>query len=538
MRSATHIVDRWQRLKHDRSIHESVWQEIAEFLRPLRAEFLSGAKTPGARRDQKVFDSTPIIAADNFTGGIYAMMTNPANRWFALKLEDEDLDDYAPARTWLYDVETRLLASFGPQISRFYNAIPALYADLACFGTAVFSSEEVFAERWRILDRTHALAEVCIAENAVGDVDTIYRRFSIEARNAAQLFGDRLSRDARKAATNEPFRRLDFIHAVEPAQEASALHPFASTYVEVDARAVVGEGGYAEMPYHVPRWTQASGEVYGRGLGEAVLADVKMLNRMDRTTIRAAEKMADPPLLAGDEGVVKAARTYSGGVTYGALDPQGNPLIKPLYTGANVAVAFEMMEARRTTIRDGFYFSLLQLVGSPTMTATEWLGRQEEKLRLMGPNLGRIQSEFLSPLIRRRFGILGRAQQLPPAPLEIQGTPLRVEYVSPLARAQAASEAHAVVRLYECVGTIANLDPSVMDNLNHDEAVQTLARGWAVPAKILRDAAQVQSIREDRANAETVETAITTAERGAEVLNTLTNAAAVEARSSPGTAGF
>ena len=52
-----------------------------------------------------------------------------------------------------------------------------------------------------------------------------------------------------------------------------------------------------------------------------MLADVKMLNRMDRTTIRAAEKMADPPLLAGDEGVVKAARTYSGGVTYGALDP-------------------------------------------------------------------------------------------------------------------------------------------------------------------------------------------------------------------------
>ena len=188
-----------------------------------------------------------------------------------------------------------------------------------------------------------------------------------------------------------------------------------------------------------------------------------------------------------------------------------------------------MMEARRNTIRDGFYFSLLQLVGSPSMTATEWLGRQEEKLRLMGPNLGRIQSEFLSPLIRRRFGILARANQLPPAPAEIQGTPLRVEYVSPLARAQAAGEAHAVVRLYESVAAIANLDPTVMDNLNHDEAVQTLARGWAVPAKILRDAAQVESIREDRANTESIDAAITTAERGADVLHTLTNAAAKEA---------
>ena len=158
--TAYRIVDRWHRLKTDRSTHEAVWQEIAEYLRPLRAEFLAQTRTPGAKRDAKVFDSTPLIAADNFTGGIYSMMTNPANRWFALKLEDEDLNDYAPARDWLYAVETRLLNSFGPQISRFYTVIPALYADLACFGNAVFSSEEVYSGERRILDRTHALADI------------------------------------------------------------------------------------------------------------------------------------------------------------------------------------------------------------------------------------------------------------------------------------------------------------------------------------------------------------------------------------------
>ncbi len=187
-------------MKNDRSTHEAVWQEIAEYLRPLRAEFLAQTRTPGAKRDAKVFDSTPLIAADNFTGGIYSMMTNPANRWFALKLEDEELNDYAPARDWLYAVETRLLNSFGPQISRFYNVIPALYADLACFGNAVFSSEEVYSGERRILDRTHALADICFTENALGDVDTVYRRFTVEARNARSMFGDGLSRDAQKAA--------------------------------------------------------------------------------------------------------------------------------------------------------------------------------------------------------------------------------------------------------------------------------------------------------------------------------------------------
>jgi hypothetical protein len=98
-----------------------------------------------------------------------------------------------------------------------------------------------------------------------------------------------------------------------------------------------------------------------------------------------------------------------------------------------------------------------------------------------------------------------------------------------LARAQAAGEAHAVVRLYESVLPIANADPSVMDNLNHDEAVQTLARGWAVPAKILRDAAEVEAMRDERAQAESIATTIAAAKEGADILHTLTDAAAKEA---------
>lgn len=493
--AAARIVERWQRLKSDRAVHESVWQELADYIRPMRGEF-SGALSPGAKRHQKVFDSTPLIAADNFAGGLYGMMTNPANRWFSLRLADEELNEWGPVRDWLYDVETRLLNSFGPQISRFYNVVPSLYADLAVFGTAVFYCEEQLGQR-RINDAARALAEVCIAENAWGDVDTVYRRFTLEARNASALFGDKLSPAARRRAEKDPAHRLSFIHAVEP-EEDDAQHAFRSIYVEEEARHEVSRGGYFELPYQVPRWTQSAGETYGRGLGETVLADVKMLNRMDETAIRAAQKIADPPLAATDEGVIRAARTYPGGITYGAIDSNGNTLLRPLYTGGNPRLTLEMMEQRRQHIREGFYFSLMQMVGAPNMTATEWLGRQEEKLRLMGPNLGRIQSEFLSPLIRRRFGILNRAGQLPPPPWEAEGQAMNVEYVSPLARAQMASEAQAIVRLYQSVGPIAQADLTVLDNLDHDQAVQTLGRGWAVPSRVLRGRDEVHDIRARR----------------------------------------
>jgi len=138
------------------------------------------------------------------------------------------------------------------------------------------------------------------------------------------------------------------------------------------------------------------------------------------------------------------------------------------------------------------------------MTATEWMGRQEEKLRLLGPNLGRIQSEFLSPLIKRRFSMLLRSNQLPPPPLEIRGMAVDIDYVSPLARAQMAGEAQAVGRLYENLAAMAQLEPSIIDNVDHDQAVQVLGRGWAVPAKMMRGADQVKDLRARRAETEKV----------------------------------
>ena len=506
------LVQRWDRLKADRGPFEALWQELGDYLRPLRAEFTT-KREPGARRYGKVFDSTPLIAADNFAGGIYGMMTNPANRWFSLRLQDDDMNDFEPVRDWLYDVESRLLHSFGPQISRFYNVLPGLYADLAVFGTSVFYSEEIEGVA-RIADYTRPLSECVVAENEYGEIDTVYRRFTVEARNALAMFPETLSQNSRKLAEKEPYAPIRFIHCVEPNQDYSGTgnvleatdRPYISIYVEEQERNEVSRKGYFEFPYQVPRWAQAAGEVYGRGLGEATLADVKTLNQQSRTALVSAQKAADPPLAAPNEGVIRVARTYPGGITYGAIDANGNMLLRPLYEGGNPQLTLEMMEQRRQSIREGFYFSLMQMVGTPDMTATEWIGRQEEKLRLMGPNLGRIQSEFLSPLIKRRFGMLSRARMLPPPPADVQHMGLQIEYVSPLAKAQMASEAQSIVRLYQSLMPIAQADPSVLDNVDHDKAARALARGYAVPAPILRGSQQVDDLRNERQQAQSQQT--------------------------------
>jgi hypothetical protein len=528
MRKPEAVVADYAKLKAERSGYERTWQEVANYIRPVRAEF-NYMRTQGERRNTRIFDSTALIAADNFGGGIYGMMTNPANRWFALKLDDEDLNDIDEVRDWLYEVETLLLDSFGPQSSRFYAVLPSLYIDLACFGTAVFYSEEIPGSR-RINDNVRSLAECVIAEDAYGDVDTVYRCFGLTGKQALEMFGEALHPSTLRQAEKDAFNLIKFIHCVSPNNEYGGpaldkkARPFLSEYIEEETRHLVAQGGYYEMPYHVPRWAQAAGEVYGRGLGEQVLPDVKMVNRQQETLLKAAQKIADPPLGAPDEGVIKAARTYPGGITYGAIDQNGVQLIKPLFTGGNTGITLEMIQQTQMAIKDGFYFTLMQMVGSPNMTATEWMGRQEEKLRLLGPNLGRIQGEFLSPLIKRRFGLMLRAGRIPPAPQEIQGTALSVEYVSPLARMQMAGEANSVVRLYQAVMPMAQADPSVLDNLNHDEAVQALARGHGVPAKVLNGTDDVAEKRQARGQAQMMQTGLAAVESGAKSVKQIAGA--------------
>lgn len=484
------------RLKAERAAVERQWREIAAYMRPQHLPALLG-ESSGPRRSVLLLDSTARLAVEGFAAGIYGMMTNPANRWFALKLADEELNGFDPVRDWLYEAETRLLASFGPQASRFYAVLPALFADLACFGTAVFYSGEI-PGTGRFNDSVRPLTECLVAENAHGDIDTVYRRFTLTPRQAVDMFGAGVSARVRKAAEANALDRVAFLHAVlpnaDPAQ--AATRPFTSVYVEEDNAAIVGQGSYFEMPYQVPRWSQAAGEAYGRGIGDQVLPDVRLLVRMEETVLRAAELMADPPMAVPDKGLARGAHTRPGGITYGALDHDGQLRIKPIYTGANPSMAVELIEQRRQAVRDAFQVSLMQLSGSPNMTATEFMARHEEKLRLLGPNLGRIQSEFLSPLIQRRFGLMLRAGRLPDPPAEIRGQELRVEYVSPLARAQMASEAQAVGRLYDSISPVAAVSPAVVDNIDHDEAVQVLGRGWAVPARIMRGADQVRALRQ------------------------------------------
>ena len=133
------------------------------------------------------------------------------------------------------------------------------------------------------------------------------------------------------------------------------------------------------------------------------------------------------------------------------------------------------------------------------MSATQVLQLVQEMQRLLGPMLGRQQAELLEPMIERVFGILLRAGMLPPLPAALVGVPLRVDHVSPIARAQKAGDAQAVLRTLEAAEAMAVLDPQVTDLIDPDAGLRLIAEANGVPAKALRGVEDVAMLRALRA---------------------------------------
>jgi hypothetical protein len=488
------LLSRYERLEGQRQNWETHWQEVADYMQPRKAD-VTKKRARGDKRMEQVFDSSPIQAVELLAASLHGMLTNPSTPWFTLRFKDEDIENEDEAKLWLEASTDAMYTAFNR--SNFQQEIFELYHDLITFGTAAMFIEEDDDDIIKF--STRHINEVFIAENDKGRIDTIYRRFNISARAAIQKFGDAVSSDVQGKAKKNPYDEVEILHAVYPRSEFNpnkkdkANMPFESVYMEYKNGNELSVGGFKEFPFVVPRYLKASNEIYGRSPAMTALPDVKMLNEMCKTTIKAAQKQVDPPLLVPDDGFLLPVRTVPGGLNFYRSGTRDR--IEPLNIGANNPLGLNMEQQRRDSIRAVFYVNQLMMQQGPQMTATEVIQRNEEKMRLLGPVLGRLQSELLKPLIDRVFAILLRNNMLPQAPEFLSGRDIEIEYVSPLAKAQKSTELQSIMRAIEILGSLANVAP-VFDYVNFDNLVKHLADIVGVPQKILKSQSQVNAERQ------------------------------------------
>lgn len=487
-----HLVKRKNKLKAQRGTWESHWQDLTNFVLPNESDF-NLKRSKGDKRTTLVYDSTGIHANEMLAAGLHGMLTNPASNWFSLRVKDsmDSFADNAEAKQWLEETTNVILAELSAPDVAFPSHIHEYYLSLCSVGTAcMFVGEPTTREG--ISFRSIHIDEIFIAENADGIVDTVFRIFKMTVRQIVQKWGEKsLSPRIQRMYEKKEFdKEVELFHCVYPrddvdkGKKAATMLPVASVYIDEKEKHVLAEGGFDEMPYMVGRWSKTVGEVFGRSPAMTALPDIKMLQEIMKTTIKAAQKVVDPPLLVPDDGVLGPVRTIPGGLNY--YRASSGARIEPLLTGGNIGLSYEMMNDLRERIRTTFFLDQLQFQGAPRMTATEVVERTERTLRLLGPTLGRLQSEFLGPMIERIYGVLSRAGRLPEPPESISELELKIEYVSPLARAQRQTETQGIMRTLEFVGPIAGMDPQAAQIIKGADTVRHIAELNGVPPMLLK----------------------------------------------------
>jgi hypothetical protein len=491
------IIKKINHLKAERGTWESHWQELADFVLPNKND-INNQRTPGEKVNRHLLDNTAMQSNILLAGFLHSLLTNPNSQFFFLTTGDEDIDDRDDVRKWLQKTSKRMLNVLNN--SNFQTEVHESYIDMGCFGTSVLSIEEDDETVVRFSARP--IKSCFIEEDNKGQIVEVYRDFKWTISQIIDEFGEKIlekSRILQAAFKGKDPKKFEINHAVYPNKMMKGERPglpWLSQYILPEDKAELRVSGFSEFPYAVPRWMKVAGEKYGRSPAMNALPDAKCLNLMVETTIRGAQKVVDPPIEVPDDGVIGSLRTRPGSII---IRRPGSDPIRPILNDSRIDFGFQVIEEKHQRIRDAFFIDQLQLrQGTPQMTATEVEARTEQALRFMGPILGRMTSEKLRPIIDRVFEIMLRRGMIEPAPEILRNKKLDVQYSSLIAKTQRQGEARSILRAVEQASPFISADPTILDNIDGDIALKKIWRINDAPQDMLRDAADVKKIREDR----------------------------------------
>ena len=499
----------------DRANWETTWEKIAAVMAPSYSRMFQGERAEGERVQAGVFDSTAQEACEKLGRAIHTLLASPATPWFNVRFEDEELREDDEAREWLEECNERMrdemnnsgwdqaFSEVTLSLSAFAAAVPAIHA-------APPPWEDADPNGWYGLQvEAWPLYECVGLPSYNGTIQTVGRKLEMNKLQITQRF-ENLPPEVEKE--DDPSKKWTVFYLTWPrrvprpeGRVPGEKRPYGCMYV-FETGFVLEDTGYYEQAVYMPRWTVRPGDIYGYGPGERAQPEATTLNEARRLEMLAWERAIDPPIWVMKNKVDGNVENKARGITY-VRDPQA---IGDMPGQTDFQPHMIEVEQSRRLIRDIFLYDQLELPrreDTGAMTAYEVQKRLEQAFKLLGPVIGRLQREVLSPAIQRVFGLLLRGGQLPQPPAAVlqaqERQQVTIEYDSPLTRAQRMDDVDAIDRWVQDSVALAGALPEeqamqMLDLVDLDEAQRIRARRLGVPESIIRNKQMVVEARERR----------------------------------------
>lgn len=513
------VEDLLEQMRSERTSWVPVWQDLADFVQPMRGKWVVADVHRGNRRNQRIYDNTATIAARTLDSGMMSGITNPARPWFRITVPDPDLADRDDIKAWCHIAQQRMYTVLGR--SNAYTTLQQAYGDLGTFGTAAVMIEKDAESIVRF--EAFPIGSYFLGTDATHRVNLFAREFSLTVAQLVEQFPNApYSLAVQGLIANKKWREsVQVAHLLcpnayhDPSSARNTDMAFRSYYWEIGSgREQEGPhqsdgflriSGYQRFPVLGLRWETAAGESYATNCpGMTALGDIRELQLLTKRYAQAVEKMVSPPMQA--PAAMRNQRMSFGANDVTFVPVAGQPIQPAQTVNVNLDHLLNRINGTQERINTAYFADLFLMMANDERlqraTATEIGVRQEEKLLALGPMLERLNDDGLNPMIDLVFEAMSEAGLFPEPPEVMQGMDLKIEYVSIMAQAQRLVGVGGMERFANMTASLAAAMPDVLDVVNVERWGQRYGDMLGLDPDIVNSPEEVAAIRESRAAAQ------------------------------------
>jgi hypothetical protein len=457
-----------------------LYEDAYEFALPQR-NLYDGyweGKVGGAKKMNRVFDSTAINSVQRFANRLQSGIFPPQRKWCRLEPGPDIPDDRKPEAQAALDVYNEKLFATIKQ-SNFDIAMGEFLLDLSV-GTAVMMvqpGDDINPINFIPVPQYL----VAFEEGANGQVDNVYRRMRIKAEALGRQWPDaNIEGQLARLVKDKPTEDIELIEATIFDQKRG---DYSYYVIHKETKSEVVFRKMKISPWVVSRYMKVAGEIYGRGPLITALPDIKTLNKTLELLLKNASLAIAGVYTAADDGVLNpnTIKIVPGAIIPVARNggPQGESL-RALPRAGDFNVSQIVINDLRQNIKRILLDESLPPDNMSARSATEVVERMKELAQNLGSAFGRLINETMVPLVSKVLQVMDD-RGLIDLPLRVNGLEVRVSAVAPLAMAQNLEEINNIMQYAQIA---AQIGPEGQMSIKTGEMLDMIAEKLGIPQKI------------------------------------------------------
>ena len=483
------VMDRYKKAKGRWMSWSDIWEECYDYVLPQRESFFQ--ESSGARRTENIYDETAVVGLPKFASRLQLGFFPPNGRAFKLAPGPELPKEM---RSRSLDQELDRITDLLHEGLRNSNFNAEFHEGLQDLGMGTMN---LLVESGRFVGDLHFSSvpptNVAILPGAMDSITDWFRWNNecditdVKHRYPYAKFSNRM----KEIQKRDPRRKTKIIEATiydskDRFKDEYNFYLVSETDKEILFKSTMR--GTGSIPWITTRWSKSGFEVWGRGPLLQAMPAIKTLNLTVQLILENAEMAIAGSYVYDDDGVFNPDNITIQPGTFIPRSPGSS--IDSLQSPSRFDVGQLIIEDMRRNVRKALFIDELDTRpnAKTPLSATEVSERLADVARDMGAVAGRMQKEFLQPLVQRIIQIY-TDQGLLDIP-KVDGRELRIVPVSPLLRAQDQQDVSDFVRFQQTVA--GTFGPEITPALyNQDAVIKFLADKFGISQDLLANKQQV-----------------------------------------------